>query len=159
MSGRYNNNPDRYFLSIAEAIVIKSTALARNLWDREYTMDWVMSVIDDYGFPAASMITAAKANGFNWITFCTGTGWNKPRRIAADPRSCIYLFDQTTFTGISLSGTAEVITDAKVKQEMWYDELSSSFRDANDESWCVLRFIPQRYNIFIEGCTIHGTFE
>lgn len=149
---------DMDFLKKAEQIAIKSTAQSRNEFGHAPGIDWVMSVIDEEGYPAASMITAAKANGFEWIAFCTGLGWNKPNRIQKDPRSCIYLFDEESFTGISLVGKAEVLTDLETKRQMWYDELSDVFFGPEDERWCVLLFRPERYNIFIDNQTIRGTF-
>lgn len=57
------------------------------------------------------MITAAKADGFKWIAFCTGLGWNKPNRAKKNSRASVYLFDKESFSGISLVGKMEVITD------------------------------------------------
>ena len=142
-----------------EEIVNKSTAHARTAWERNHRIDWVMSVIDEEGYPAASMITASRADGFNWISFCTGTGWNKPNRIEKNPRTSIYLLDEDSFTGISLIGCTDVITDYEMKKQMWYDELGDSFAGPEDPNWCVLLFKPERYNIFIDYHTIRGSFE
>ena len=146
-------------LSMAEALINRSTAQARNAAGHAPGVDWVMSVIDEEGYPAASMITAAKADGFRYIAFCTGLGWNKPNRIQKDPRSCIYLFDEESFTGISLVGKTEVLTDLETKRQMWFNELSDSFAGPEDDRWCVLLFRPERYNIFIENRTIRGAFD
>lgn len=146
-------------LKRAENIVNGSTAHARTEWERNHCIDWVMSLIDEDGYPTASMITASRADGFKWLTFCTGTGWNKPNRIERDPRTCIYLFDEPSFTGISLIGKTEVLTDDDIKRQMWYDELGASFTGPKDPRWCVLRFVPERYNIFIDDHTIRGTFD
>lgn len=142
----------------AEELVNASTMQARVASGTGYGTDWVMSLIDEEGYPAASMITAASANGFKWIAFCTGLGWNKPNRAQKDPRSCIYLFDEKSFTGISLVGKTEVLTDLEVKKQMWYDDLGSFFTGPEDERLCVLLFRPERYNIYIENQTIRGTF-
>lgn len=141
-------------LKRAEEIVNAST-----MQNREAPgVDWVMSVIDEEGYPAASMITAAKAEGFKWIAFCTGLGWNKPNRINKNPKTSIYLFDEKSFTGISLVGKTEVITDLEVKKAVWFDDLGDSFTDPSDERLCVLKFKPEKYNIFIDGSTIRGKF-
>lgn len=140
----------------AEEIVNKSTI--HTVGDSDCTADWVMSLIDEEGYPAASMITAAKADGFKWIAFCTGVGWNKPNRAKKDPRACVYLFDKESFSGISLVGKIEVITDYDLNKQLWYDALGDFFKDPADERLCVLMFKPERYNIFIEGRTIYGTF-
>ena len=146
-------------LKKAEAIVNGSTMQARAAAGRPFGTDWVMSLLDEEGYPAASMITAAKADGFRWIAFCTGTGWNKPRRAQCDPRSCVYLFDEESFTGISLVGRTEVVTDPAVKQKMWYADLGEVFRDPEDERWCVLLFRPERYNFYMDNRTIRGSFS
>lgn len=159
MSDRVHQNSDYALLKKAEEIVNKSTAHSRNKWERNHSMDWVMSVIDEEGYPTASMITASRAAGFNWISFCTGLGWNKPNRIAKDPRTCIYLFDEASFSGISLVGRTEVLIGNEVKKQMWYDELGDSFKDPSDPNLCVLLFKPERYNIFIDYHTIQGTFD
>ena len=76
----------------AEAIVSRSTM--HTVSDSEGTADWVMSLMDEDGYPNASMITAAKADGFQWIAFCTAINLNKPNRAKKNPRACVYLFDK-----------------------------------------------------------------
>jgi len=143
-------------LQKAEEIVNNSTI--HTLGEIGSTADWVMALIDEDGYPNASMITAARADGFKWIAFCTGLGWNKPNRAEKDSRSCIYLFDKESFTGISLIGRTEVITDLTVKKQMWWNDLVEFFKSPDDDSWCVLLFKPERYNIFIDNRTIYGEF-
>lgn len=41
-----------------------------------------LALIDENGYPTASTITASKAEGINWITFCTGLESDKAKRIA-----------------------------------------------------------------------------
>ena len=144
-------------LKKAEEIVNGSTM--HTIGESELGADWVMALTDEEGYPAASMITVSRADGFKWIAFCTGLGYNKPNRAEKDPRSCVYLFDKESFTGISLTGKIEVITDIEIKKQMWYDALGDFFKSPDDERWCVLMFKPERYNIFIDNCTIRGTFQ
>ena len=119
--------------------------------------DWVMALIDEEGYPTASMITASRADGFKWIAFCTGLGWNKPNRAEKDQRSCVYLFEKESFSGISLTGKIEVITDFEIKKQMWYSALGDFFNGSDDKNLCVLMLKPERYNIFIDNRTIYGT--
>ncbi|MGB8454587.1 MAG: hypothetical protein WCD89_19940 [Anaerocolumna sp.] len=42
----------------------------------------VLALIDLDGYPTASTITASKAEGINWITFCTGFGGTRTNRIS-----------------------------------------------------------------------------
>ena len=147
-----------YLLNKAEEIVNRSTM--QTLEISQVNADWVMSLIDEDGYPASSMITAAKADGFRWIAFCTGIGWNKQLRAKKNSHSCIYLFDKESFTGISLVGDIEVTTDYDIKKQMWYDGLDAGgfFRGPDDEKLCVLLFKPKKYNIYIDNQTIRGTF-
>ena len=143
-------------LSKAESIVNGSTM--QTVDASGLGADWVMALTDEEGYPAASMISAARADGFKWIAFCTGLGWNKPSRARKDPRACIYLFDKESFSGISLTGKIEVLTDAETKKQMWYDALGSYFDGPGDEKMCVLLFRPERYNIFMDNQTTYGNF-
>lgn len=143
-------------LEIAEKIINKSTMTSPE--NSDCRVDWVMSLIDENGYPVASMITAAKADGFNWIAFCTVVGWNKPNRAKNDSRSCVYLFDKESFSGISLVGKIDVICgDKDLNKEIWYDALGDFFYGPDDERLCVLMFRPEKYNIFMDGSTIYGT--
>ena len=140
----------------AESLVAHSTMQYAD--DQRYGSDWVMSLTDEDGYPNASMITAAKADGFQWIAFCTGTRANKALRAKRDARTCVYLFDKESFTGISLLGKVEVSTDPVLKKQVWYDGLWNHFNGYTDENLCVLLFKPEKYNIFIENTNIRGAF-
>ena len=140
----------------AETLITHSTMqYADNPWNGS---DWVMSLTDEDGYPNASMITAAKSDGFKWIAFCTGASSNKALRAKRDSRTCVYLFDKESFTGISLVGQVEVSTDSVLKKQVWYDDLGDFFNGYTDENLCVLLFKPEKYNIFIENTTIRGVF-
>jgi len=144
-------------LKKAEQLVNGSTM--HTVSDSGRTADWVMALTDEEGYPAASMITASRADGFNWIAFCTLLGSNKQKRAVKDPRACVYLFDKDTFSGISLTGMVEVVTDSEVKKEMWYDALGDHSKNSDDENWCVLMFKPERYNILIDGQYLCSIFK
>jgi len=45
-----------------------------------------------------------------------------------------------------------------LNEQLWYDALGDYFKGPDDERLCVLMFIPERYNIFIDGGTIRGSF-
>jgi general stress protein 26 len=147
-----------YLLSLRKAKTIVNGSTIHTVGESGLGADWVMSLTDEEGYPAASMITASRADGFKWIAFCTGLNWNKFNRAEKDPRSCIYLFDKESFSGISLTGKIEIITDLEVKKQMWYDALGDFWNGCDDERWCVLMFKPERYNIFIDNRTIRGAF-
>lgn len=115
----------------------------------------VLALIDANGYPTASTLTAAKAEGINWITFCTGVGSNKAIRIGNCDRASV-CFNTSGAYNITLVGTIEIITDAAVKQEMWYEGLKNHFKGADDPQYCVLRFRTQRYSLLVDWKEAEG---
>ena len=109
----------------------------------------VLALIDLDGSPTASTISAAKADGINWITFCTGlVGTPKTSRIQKCNRASV-CFSAPEYN-ITLVGTIETLTDPDVKNEMWYDGLKNLFSGPEDPNFCVLRFKTERYNLFVD---------
>lgn len=115
----------------------------------------ILALFDSNGYPTASTLTAAKADGINWITFCTGLGSNKVKRINACNRASV-CFNTGGAYNITLVGTIEVLTDEVIKQEMWYAGLKDHFRGADDPNYCVLRFQTQRYNLLVDWKAAEG---
>lgn len=144
-------------LKKAEELVNKCTAHTET--ESGLTPHWVMSLIDDKGYPAASIITASRADGFKWISFCTGYGANKPNRARSNPKSCVYLYEEKSFSGISLTGKIEISTDLELKKQMWYKGLENHFSGPEDKGMCVMLFKPEHYNIFIDYQNIYGNFD
>ncbi|MFT4144335.1 MAG: pyridoxamine 5'-phosphate oxidase family protein [Mobilitalea sp.] len=115
----------------------------------------VLSLIDDNGFPTASTISASKADGICWITFCTGIVSNKAERIKNCNHAsvCFSSIDHN----ITLVGTIEILTDLETKKEMWYSGLNNHFSGPEDSNYCVLRFNTERYNFLIDWKEAIGT--
>ena len=116
----------------------------------------VLALLDENGWPTASTISPAKAQGIEWITFCTGLTGNSAKRAQASSRACVCF--STGEYNISLVGTIEVLTDVATKQEMWYAGLENHFSGPDDPNFCVLRFQTRRYSIYMEGNAAKGTF-
>ena len=77
----------------------------------------VLALIDLEGYPTASAITPAQAEGIEKISMCTGLSSNKAERVRKCNRAGI-CFSSLEYN-ITLTGTIEIITDPKVKKEMW----------------------------------------
>lgn len=116
----------------------------------------VLALLDEEGFPTASTLTASRAEGINWIAFCTGLKSKKAQRIANSNRASV-CFNKDGAYNITLVGTIEVLTDPETKREMWYPGMGNLFRDAEDPEYCVLRFHTQRYSLFINWQEMAGT--
>ena len=109
-----------------------------------------LALIDEYGYPTASTLTIAKADGINWLTFCTSVGENKVNRIEKNNRASVCI--SSSEYNITLVGTIEVLTDDASKKENWLpamDEEACHWTGHDDPQFCVLRFKTERYNIFI----------
>lgn len=117
-----------------------------------------MALIDLNGYPTASTITASKADGIKWVSFCTGIGANKPNRIRKCNLASI-CFNADDYN-ITLDGKIDIVTDPEVKKEMWYEGLANHFNGPDDPNYCVLLFKTERYNIFfIDGAMAVGSLE
>ena len=108
----------------------------------------VLALIDKDGYPTTSTISASKADGIRWITFCTGLGSNKTDRIGKCDRASV-CFSSAEYN-ITLVGTIEILTDADIKKEMWYGGLENHFSGPGDPGYCVLRFKTERYNLLVD---------
>jgi len=106
----------------------------------------VLALTDENGYPTASALTIAKADGINWLTFATSPDSNKAKRIAACSRASVCI--ATSEYNITLVGTIEIVTDAAVKQDNWFAPMAHMWSGPEDPAFCVLRFHTERYNLF-----------
>ena len=114
-----------------------------------------LCLIDEDGFPTASVLTPSKSDGINWVTLCTLLDENRAKRITNCNRASISF--GTAEYCINLVGEIEVITSDDVKREMWYDALEHHCTAPDDPNYCVLKFTTKRYKLFIDGNDIEGT--
>ena len=114
-----------------------------------------LALIDADGYPTTSTITASKSEGIDWITFCTGIESNKAKRIRNCSRASV-CFNADGAYNINLVGTVDIITDADIKQEMWYDGLKNHFKAPDDPNYCVLRFRTHRYSLLVDWKEAEG---
>jgi len=114
-----------------------------------------LSLIDEDGYPTTSVITPAKSDELKTVWLCTMLDSNHARRIANCSRASVS-FTSAEYC-VNLVGDIEVITDAAVKQEMWYDRLAYHFPcGETDPNYCVLKFTTKRYKLFIDGEDVAG---
>ncbi|WP_055667924.1 pyridoxamine 5'-phosphate oxidase family protein [Desnuesiella massiliensis] len=119
--------------------------VAQNTGEETYC---ALALIDSDGYPTVSTITASKADGINWLTFCTGLGSDKTDRITKCNNASV-CFNSNKYN-ITLVGTIDIITDPDVKKEMWYGGLINHFSGPQDPNYCVLRFKTERYNLLVD---------
>ncbi len=113
-----------------------------------------LAMIDLDGGPTVSAVTAVKAEGLKWMTFCTGIGSNKVIRLKACSRASVCFCTENY--NITLTGRLELLTDPATKQAMWYEPLSHHFSGPEDPMYCVLRFTTERYNLLVDWQEARG---
>ena len=135
----------------AEIIKQAGEKVQKNTGENSYC---VLALVDLDGYPTTSTITASKANGIKWLTFCTGLGSIRTNRIDKCNRASV-CFNAEDYN-ITLVGTMEILTDLDIKKEMWYEGLTNHFSGPEDPSYCVLRFNTQRYNLLVDWKEARG---
>ena len=137
---------------MAQEIIIKAgEIIEKNTGMGTYC---VLALMDLDAYPTASTITASKADGINWITFCTGLGGTRTNRINKCNRASV-CFNADDYN-ITLVGTIEILTDLDVKKDMWYEGLVNHFSGPDDPNYCVLRFKTERYNLLVDWQEARG---
>ena len=115
-----------------------------------------LALIDENGYPSASTLSISKADGIKWLTFLSGLGSNKAKRINRCNRGSVCI--NSSAYNITLVGTLEVLTESDIKKEMWQEPLGSIYSGPDDPDYCVIRFNTERYNIFFDdGKSAAGT--
>lgn len=111
----------------------------------------VLSLINDSGCPTSSAVSISKADGLNWLSFLGGTNSNKAKRIRNCSKACVCI--ATSEYNITLTDTAEVITDPAVKKEHWQEIFSEHYGDYNNQDVCVFYFTTESYNLSLPMIT------
>jgi general stress protein 26 len=114
-----------------------------------------LALIDENGYPTASTLTIAKANGIEWITFNTSLDRDSVKRIKKCDRASVCI-NSSTFN-ITLVGKAEILTDAKTKNDMWFPVMKGQWSGPDAPEYCVIRFKTERYSLFVDYKEVKGT--
>ena len=114
-----------------------------------------LSLIDHEGYPTTSTLSISKADGIRQITFGVSLDSNKAKRAKANSRASVCIFDDDyaggAYYNITLVGDVEVVTDAQMKKDTWYEGLEEHFQGgADDPNYCVLRFTTKCYNLWVD---------
>ena len=109
----------------------------------------VLSLIDENGYPSASALTIAKADGIKWLTFASSPNSNKAKRIAKCKKASVCIASPEY--NITLVGTAEEVTDPECRKASWCDVMNDNahWSDHNDPNFYVICFTTERYSIYL----------
>jgi general stress protein 26 len=129
----------------AEEVIMSKTNYIGNGMDGYCSL----ALIDEEGYPSSSTLSISKAEGIKWLTFLSGLKSNKVKRINKCNRGSVCI--NSSRYNITLVGTLEVLTDLKIKKEMWQEPLRHIYSGSDDPEYCVIRFNTKRYNIFFDN--------
>lgn len=104
--------------------------------------------IDENGFPnMKAMLKPRKRNGIREFYFSTNTSSMRVKQFRNNPNASIYFYDKglIKYTGVMLIGKMEVLTDQKIKSELWERGDTMFYKKGvTDPDYCVLKFTTQR---------------
>jgi general stress protein 26 len=101
-----------------------------------------LSSIDGDGFPnTKAMLTSRKRDGIKHLYLSTNTSSMRVAQYRKNPKACIYFSDNRFFRGVMLTGTIEVLEDAKHKEMIWEEGDTMYYPlGVTDPDYCVLKF-------------------
>jgi general stress protein 26 len=105
----------------------------------------IISSVDKAGFPnSKAMLPPRKREGINHLFFTTNTSSMRVKQYTANPKACVYFFDQRFFKGVMLRGTMAVLQDKASKTMIWKDGDEMYYpKGVTDPDYCVLKFTAQ----------------
>lgn len=109
-----------------------------------------LAQIDLDGYPTAATISVSKAQGIEWVAFCSGIDSNWARRARHCDRASLCFGADAPVYNLTLVGTLSVRDDIETRRAMWYDGMGTYFSGPEDPGFCVLRFETLRYSLMLE---------
>jgi len=101
-------------------------------------------------FPSLSKLFKNHQNDL-LVYLSTNTSSSKIEQIKQNPNICIYYCRAVPkdFRGVMLSGKIEIVTDQKVKEDLWHDGWELYYpKGVEDEDFTVLRLLPKYVEIY-----------
>jgi len=117
--------------------------------------------------PTLSALATVTENGKPWVRYVTPfvdksmTFWMATfihsRKVAqirknSEVHLTVGVTDvQTAESYLQVAGRAEILTDAKTKKAVWFDELKNIFSGPEDANYCVCKITPYRIEYHTMG--------
>ena len=100
--------------------------------------------VDSENFPnVKAMLRPRKRIGLKEFYFSTNTSSMRVKQYQANPNASIYFYHKglIKYVGVMLKGTMEVLTDQKIKDEIWRPGDTMFYKQGRtDPDYCVLKF-------------------
>lgn len=103
-----------------------------------------LSFINGQGFPTTrTMLNPRKRQGIKEFYLATNTKSQKVQSLLQNPKAGLYFYDRPLYRGVAFTGTAEVIHDQSVKDEIWRDMDTIFYESNTDPDYCILKFTAE----------------
>ena len=121
----------------------KALALA----ERSFT--GVLGTVNENGIPQLKAMIKTEAIGLKEFWFCSNTSAKRTSQIQKNPNASLYFYDEKTFEGLMLTGTAEVSYDDDKRKGFWQDSMKIYYPlGYSDPDYVLIKFIALNGNFY-----------
>ena len=114
----------------------------------------VLSSVNKEGYPRPVPMSKIAAEGISAIWMSTGANSLKTIDFLSNPKAGLCF--QEKGDSVALMGGVEVVTDEKLKKELWQDWFIEHFPGGpTDPGYVLLKFTANHATYWIEGTFIH----
>lgn len=104
------------------------------------------------GSPRGRIMTNLPIGRDMVIWFATGLSTSKIRDIRRNPAVAVFVDDPHDQTNASISGTAEIVSDDRLRRKFWRDGFGFFFPGGpSDPDYCLLKITPKRIEYLDPG--------
>lgn len=119
--------------------------------------DVTLASVNAEGFPRPVPISKGRTIGCNEVWMATAANSVKVAEFGSNPKAGLcysYLGDS-----VALRGTVEIVTDDRIREEMWQDRYIDHFSEGpTDANYVLLHFIGTDATIWIGEAFVHEQF-
>ena len=109
-----------------------------------------LSYLDDTGRIIVCAVTVIKTDGLETVWFSTDLPGRKARMLQKDNRAGICFY--TDMDCISLSGTAEIVTNPDQKKALWLDWFINHYQGGpEDPDYCLVKVNVAHARLYVGG--------
>lgn len=116
----------------------------------------VLASINAAGFPRPVPMAKGRTSGYNEVWMATGADSEKVADFKMNPKAGLCY--SSCGSSVALRGTVEIITDERIRLEMWQDWYINHFPGGPaDPNYVLLHFIGTEATLWIDGEFAHET--
>ncbi len=111
-------------------------------------------------YPETRHVSNAMNRDANDLTlmFMTGAKTPKAAQLRANPKCCLYYFNDANRHAVRLFGEIEFIADMALRRVHWRPEFAKfGYNGPDDPDFALMRFIPRKYKFYVASELKSGT--